>query len=1603
MARLIGVLRFLPTLALTSALLFSLSTVHAASYTWQDGVFGDWNDASRWIGGPAGTVPGASDTATINSGQVQLANNVTVGTLNWGGGGIGDKSDNTGTIILTVATALNINGSTQKNLALSSQSGSFGMDNKGVAVWTGSSIGTSQFSGATGSTRFLNFGSFNIQNDAFFSVEFDNFTSATVTKQSGTGISTFSRPFNNLNDVKVQSGTLRLSSGGIVGNASSYDCTAAGTLILSGTFENISGTPTFSGPGHTQLDVSGTIPISGGATINITGNFEQFGTIRGAGAVKVTGTLDWFSGSMRNTNGTSIEAAGKLNIKGHVSIDGGLINNNGTTTWSDGTPSVSNGGTFNNKSGGKFNIQLTTDRSFGTSNFDNPAFNNEVGGTVTKTGTFKATFGIPYNNKGTTTVQGGTLLIEAGGTSSGNFNTSTGAQTFFSTQTSNVQGYTHSNGTSFTGAGTVTNQGSVNVAAGATVNCSSNYVLIDFGILKVNLSGIFNVQNTFTLNDGILDGSGALNVAGKLIWLDGTMKGTGGETNILTGGQMEINNVGSSSDIPNHSLETRTLNNSGTITLQGNGNFGDSVSMTNGAIIKNRNGGVLNIKRNGIFADNGTGERFDNETGAIINCDTLALDFLASATLNVPFNNDGTVNVQKGAFVLFSGGTGVGAFKVAAGAILDIDFTTYIANSGTTFSGAGVTVIEGSGLTIPTGTTITIPLGHTMRLAGVIDGGGSLVINGTLDWQSGLMLGGGTTTIANGATATFTGSSSSRHELSSRTFNNNGAITWSTGELLLSKSTFNNNTGGTFITQTDGFLSQGSTPSAFNNNTGATFTRSGNSSTLTCNVPFVNQGTVNLQSGTLEFQIFNNNYKQTAGVTNLNGGNISAKLFNGNLGDIDIQGGILFGNGTINANLINSALVKPGQSPGTISVSGNYTQTATGKLEIEIAGTAAGTQYDRFLVTGTATLDGDLAIVRLNNFSPSLSDTFEIVTYASRTGAFAISGVEFGNGQLLSPIYNSTNLTLASRQRKMTIEDVTVTEGTGGTTTTTFTVSLSDASGQSVTVTYATSNGSATAPADYTAIAQSTLTFNPGQTTQTISVTVQSDSVDEDDETFFVNLTAPVSAILENNQAEGTILDDDAAPTLSIADRTIPEGNSGGFVSTSFTVTLSAASSKTVKVNYTTVDVTAIAGADYTAVSGTLTFAPGETSKTIGVPIKGDVLDEPNELFRINLSTPINATLADTQATGTITDDDKPPVASISSVTVTEGNSGTVNATFIVTLSAPSGQTVTVNTIPSNGTARSPGDYTAGGVKLVYAPGETSKLFNVPVKGDLLDEPNETFFVILSAPVNATIGVGRGTGNITDDDATPSITVDNVNIGEGNAGQRVAAFRLKLSAASGQVVKVKFATANGTAIAGAVPGDPAANDYTAVAPTDVAFTVGNVFAFARVLINGDVLNEPDQNFLVNLSAPVNATIADNQAVGTILNDDTAPALTINDVQISEGNLVNGQPGTKDMTFTVTLSKPSGQTVKVNYATANGTAQAGNDYTTTVGTLTFAPGSALTQTVTVAIKGDAVVEGNETLFILLSSPVNASVGRGRGVGTINNDDAVTAITPDDSSG
>ena len=457
-------------------------------------------------------------------------------------------------------------------------------------------------------------------------------------------------------------------------------------------------------------------------------------------------------------------------------------------------------------------------------------------------------------------------------------------------------------------------------------------------------------------------------------------------------------------------------------------------------------------------------------------------------------------------------------------------------------------------------------------------------------------------------------------------------------------------------------------------------------------------------------------------------------------------------------------------------------------------------------------------------------------------------------------------------------------------------------------------------------------------------------------------------------------------PTLAIDDLTITEGNSGTSVAT-FNVLLSPASSQTVTVNYGTANNTASAGTDYVAAGGTLTFTPGQQSQPVSVTINGDTTAEPNETFNVNLSSAVNATIGDDQGVGTITNDDGLPAISINDVSVAEGISGTTTATFTVSLSNTSSQTATVNYATAGNTATSGTDFVAASGTATVTAGQLSTTINVTVNSDITFEPTETFFVNLSNATNATISDNQAIGTINNDDAEPTIFINNASVTEGNTGTSNASFTVSLSNASSQTITVNFATTNNTATAG--------SDYVAASST-LTFTSGQISQPLNVTVNGDTTFESNESFNVNLSSATNATIADGQGVGTITNDDTQPTISINDVSVDEGD-----SGTSNAGFTVSLSNASSQTITVNFATANNTAIAGTHYVNTSGTLTFTPGTT-TQPANVPVNGDLLNEAATLTFnVNLSAATNATIADNQGTGTIVDDDVPLLATEENS--
>ncbi|MEV6303930.1 Calx-beta domain-containing protein [Actinoplanes sp. NPDC051861] len=407
----------------------------------------------------------------------------------------------------------------------------------------------------------------------------------------------------------------------------------------------------------------------------------------------------------------------------------------------------------------------------------------------------------------------------------------------------------------------------------------------------------------------------------------------------------------------------------------------------------------------------------------------------------------------------------------------------------------------------------------------------------------------------------------------------------------------------------------------------------------------------------------------------------------------------------------------------------------------------------------------------------------------------------------------------------------------------------------------------------------------------------------------------------------------------------------------------------------------ATSGVDFTPISGSTTFTASSRDSIKRITVTGltDQNDEYDEVFGLSL-TNVNDPL-NNLAIGTLSDDDAPPTYSFgAAATVGEGD-GSVTAT--ATLSAASDFPVSIPYTTTDGTATDPQDYTATAGTLSFAPGDDAEDVVVSINDDNRDETGtETFTVDTGTPTNATLTPASKTVNITDNDTPPEVSVDPLTqVAEGDP----AIFTVRLNAASNLPVDVT-ATIAGTG--GATGGG---GDFTAATPQTVTIPAGSTSVTVSVPTTGDGLSESGEGVSLTLSSPVNATLgAGNATTATIVDN----ALTVTaDTAITEGN-----SGTRNQTFTVTLPVAPQNSTPVSYAVNSGTATAGTDFdTVSAGTLTFGPG-VTTQQITVPIRGDTVYEsGGEAFDIVLSDPGTSTLsGFGTFPFTIVEDDVAPAL-------
>ncbi|VAW40712.1 hypothetical protein MNBD_CHLOROFLEXI01-4317 [hydrothermal vent metagenome] len=872
---------------------------------------------------------------------------------------------------------------------------------------------------------------------------------------------------------------------------------------------------------------------------------------------------------------------------------------------------------------------------------------------------------------------------------------------------------------------------------------------------------------------------------------------------------------------------------SGVLTLQ------DSEVVTNTAV---SDGGGIYLNRGTLTVDN-SNVNFnvsDRAGGIFVNDDT------ASATLNsgeISFNtaniisdtfSGGGIYVAAGSAII-NGGVISGNAAFRGGGIL-VNSGEATINGGQIIDnesnyGGGIYVREASGLlTINDG-----EISQNRSIANVFGGGALYIFQGSIIMNGGVI---SANTAVNDGGALEIGDPAGRFTLNAGEMSNNNAGSMGgalyidggtltvTGGMIVGNNSF---AGGGGIALDMGSDATIENSAILSNTTAGTNTGGG----------IINAGTLTMSNVTLSGNsAFSGAGLANSGTAVLNNVTLSENSASSSGGGLSNSGGTL----TVGNSIIfgNSAPSNANCNGTITSIGNNVADAAQCNGEI-----AANPQLQPLALNGGDTLNYALGAVS------SAIDAGNNATCAAAD--------QRGN---LRPINGTCDIGAYENGIGFFISDASLTEGDAGSTQMSFIVSRSFITDTTYTVDYVTMDGTALAGSDYTAVSATTLTFLSSEMTQTVQIDILGDLLDEDDEIFTVQLgNQSIEVGVGDHTGAATILDDDAQPSLTIDDLTVMEGGTAVF-----TATLSAASGKTITVDYDTMDGTAVAGADYTTNNNTLTFTPGTLTQTISINVSGDLIDEFDETFTVELSNESNVTLADSSGQATITDDDAEPTLTIGDVSVTEGDSGTTIANFLVTLSAASGKTITVDYMTNADTATAGTDYLIASNTLTFTPGSDSEIINVTVNGDIVDEFNETFQVNLNNENNVIVTDGSAVGTISDDDPLPIVTINDVIVTEGDSGTVTAVFTVMISAASEKTITINYSSSDGSATAG--------EDYTAVPASVLTFNPGGSLSQTiSVMVNGDEDSEENEQFFINLTGSANATLGNSQAVGTISNDD----------------------------------------------------------------------------------------------------------------------------------
>lgn len=545
----------------------------------------------------------------------------------------------------------------------------------------------------------------------------------------------------------------------------------------------------------------------------------------------------------------------------------------------------------------------------------------------------------------------------------------------------------------------------------------------------------------------------------------------------------------------------------------------------------------------------------------------------------------------------------------------------------------------------------------------------------------------------------------------------------------------------------------------------------------------------------------------------------------------------------------------------------------------------------------------------------------------------------------------------------VSVDDIVVSEGS---TFAEFVVRLNRAASQDVIVQYNTQSGTADT-LDYDSINTQSLVFASGETQKIVRVQLEPDTAVDPIESFYLNLFQPSTqsgVAIAHSRALATIIDNDnllSTPVLSMYNVVVDEAAR----TANFVFTLNGRSNSEISMLVSTVNGTATAGTDFTAlVNQRVTFAPGQTSVTVTVPITNDNLAEVAESFSLRISSLTGATSFQDVVTARINDSDQPTsqsvVVQVDDIVVSEGS---LYAEFVVRLNKPSTGLVTINYDTQVATADTLDYDSTFNQTLVFASGETLKTIRIPLEPDTAVDGSNVFYLLLSQPDNqagVTFEKSLVTATIIDNDSvssSPLLTVSDAIVDE-SAG--VANFVLTLNARSNSEVTMLISTLDGSAVAG--------SDYSRIDNMKISFAPGQTSLTVSVPIFNDNLQEIQEAFSLVVSNLNGATLFDNIGTATIAQSDqlAAPVVTV-----SVDDVVIGEKS-QFAEFTFRLDKPSASDLTVLYTTLVGTAGTLDYDSISTRSVVFAAGQTL-KTVRIPIVDDNLAEQSEVFYLGISQP------------------------------